>query len=173
MSRVGIFYGSSKGATRKVAGKLARALGKQRVDLLDVRKCKAKRLLDYELIILGSPTYEKGKLQEDWYGFLDKMKKLNLDGCCAAVFALGDQKKYNKSFADALKPLHRAARKRGATMIGAWPARGYKFKRSAGLKKDTFLGLVIDDDRQSALTNDRIRAWAEQLLEEFSAPASK
>ncbi len=168
MTTIGIFYGSSKGATVKVARKLRRYLGKNRTRIHDVRKTKAKRLLDYDLVILGSPTYEKGKLQEDWYGFLKKMKQLDLGGRHAAVFALGDQKKYDKSFADALLPLHKTARKAGARLIGAWPTDGYKFKRSTGLdKRGDFLGLVIDDDRQARLTADRIDAWTRQLEEEL------
>lgn len=171
MADIGIFYGSSKGATRKVSRKLARYLGKDRVDLLDVKKTKAKRLLDYDLIILGSPTYEKGKLQEDWYGFLKKMKKLDLSGHAVAVFALGDQKKYEKTFADALKPLHKVARSCDARMIGAWPAEGYRFKKSTGLKKDRFLGLVIDDDRQASHTSERVEMWSKQVLTELNETA--
>lgn len=167
MTNIGIFYASSKGATTKVARKLRKALGKHRTELIDVRKAKPKRLLDFDLVVLGSPTYEKGKLQEDWYGFLKKMKKVDLSGRHAAVFALGDQKKYDKSFADALLPLYKAARKAGAQMIGAWPTDGYKFKKSTGLKKGTFLGLVIDDDRQACLTTDRTEQWAEQLENEL------
>lgn len=169
MADIGIFYGSSKGATRKVARKLQKAFGTQRAEIHDVRKTKPKRLLAYQLIILGSPTYEKGKLQEDWYDFLKKMKKLDLTGRCAAVFALGDQRKYDKTFADALEPLHRAARKCGARMIGLWPTEGYGFKKSAGLEGEEFLGLVIDDDRQAMLSDERILRWSAALAAALAA----
>ncbi|MBM4117033.1 flavodoxin [bacterium] len=170
MTEVGIFYGSSQGATKQVARKIQRAFGKEAV-LHDVRKSTVADLAPYALIIFGSPTYEKGKLQEDWYPFLEALKTegIELTGKLAAVFALGDQKKYEKSFADALAPLAKKLKKRGAHLIGAWPTEGYAFKASTGVKKGRFLGLVIDEDRQAVLTSERVQAWVVQLKAELSA----
>ena len=90
-----------------------------------------------------------------------------------AVFALGDQKKYPKTFANALAPLAKQAKKRGARLIGRWSADGYSFKESKGLKKGRFLGLVIDDERQAALTTDRVLAWVAQLKAELAEGESE
>ncbi|TFG88245.1 MAG: hypothetical protein E4H17_02685, partial [Gemmatimonadales bacterium] len=95
MTEIGIFYGSSKGTTKQIARKIQRAFGEEAV-LHDVRKVGVAELAACELIIFGSPTYEKGKLQEDWYPFLKALKRegVDLSGKTAAVFALGEQKKY-------------------------------------------------------------------------------
>ncbi len=173
MTEIGIFYGSSKGATKQIARKLQRAFGKDAV-LHDVRKTDVDALAGCELIIFGSPTYEKGKLQEDWYPFLKALKRegVDLTGKTAAVFALGDQKKYEKTFADALVPLAKKLKKRGARLIGAWPTEGYSFKASAGVKKGRFLGLVIDEERQAVLTSERVQGWVAQLKAERASEAA-
>ncbi len=173
MTEIGIFFGSSKGATKLVARKLQQAFGKE-ADLHDVRKADVAELAGYSLIIFGSPTYEKGKLQEDWYPFLKALKRegIDLTGKTAAVFALGDQKKYEKTFADALTPLAKGLKKRGARLIGAWPVEGYAFTASTGVKKGRFRGLVIDEDRQAVLTSERVRAWVAQLKAELAGEAA-
>ena len=173
MTEIGIFYGSSKGTTKQIARKIQRAFGEEAV-LHDVRKVGVAELAACELIIFGSPTYEKGKLQEDWYPFLKALKRegVDLSGKTAAVFALGDQKKYEKTFADALVPLAKKLKKRGARLIGAWPTEGYAFKESAGVKKGRFLGLVIDEERQAALTSERVRTWVDQLKAELASGAA-
>jgi flavodoxin I len=173
MTEIGIFYGSSKGTTKLVARKIQHAFGKE-ADLHDVRKAGVAELAGYSLIIFGSPTYEKGKLQEDWYPFLKALKREGIDlaGKTAAVFALGDQKKYERTFADALTPLAKQLKKRGARLIGAWPVEGYAFTASAGVKKGRFRGLVIDEDRQAVLTSERVHAWVAQLKAELAGEAA-
>jgi flavodoxin I len=173
MTEIGIFFGSSKGATKLVARKIQHAFGKEAV-LHDVRKAEVAELAACELIIFGSPTYEKGKLQEDWYPFLKALKRegVDLTGKAAAVFALGDQKKYEKTFADALVPLAKKLKKRGARLIGSWPTEGYVFKESAGVKQGRFLGLVIDEDRQAVLTSERVHTWVAQLKAELAGEAA-
>jgi len=172
MTEIGIFYGSSSGATKQVARKIQHYFGGE-AELHDVRKTEVAALADYRLLIFGSPTYEKGKLQEDWYPFLKALKQegVDLTGKTAAVFALGDQKKYEKTFADSLVPLAKKLKKRGARLIGAWPIEGYTFKESAGVKKGRFLGLVIDEDRQAVLTSERVHAWVAQLKAELAGEA--
>lgn len=173
MTEIGIFYGSSSGATKQVARKIQHYFGGN-ADLHDVRKAEVAALAGYKVLIFGSPTYEKGKLQEDWYPFLKALKRegIDLTGKTAAVFALGDQKKYEKTFADALTPLAKKLKKRGACLIGAWPVEGYAFKASTGVKKGSFRGLVIDEDRQAVLTSERVRTWVAQLKAELAGEAT-
>ena len=167
MTEVGIFFGSSKGATKRVARKIAHAFGGE-TQVHDVKKACLADVERCDLVIFGSPTYEKGKLKEHWKDFLKVLKETDLSDKLVAVFALGDQKKYPKTFADALAPLAKRARKGGARLIGRWSADGYSFKESKGLKKGRFLGLVIDDDRQAAMTTDRVIAWVAQLKDELA-----
>ena len=71
MKKAGIFYASSTGHTAKVAHKIAAALGVPEDDVHNVAETAPSVLGDYELSILGSPTYASGDMQytmEDFVG---------------------------------------------------------------------------------------------------------
>ncbi len=172
MNKIGIFFGSSSGATQDVAQLIQSAFGPD-AELVNVKRARLEDLERYDLLILGSPTYEEGRLQKHWYAFHKKMRKADLSGKTVAVFALGDQRKYKSSFADALDPLASRARECGAKLIGEWPIDGYDFKGSRGLRDGHFLGLVIDDDCQRELTPERIEGWVANLKAEFGVPVDK
>ena len=166
MAKVGIFFGSSNGATKKVAQLIRDAFG-EGAELHDVKRSRVGDLEEYDLLVLGSPTYEAGELQKHWYAFHRQMRRANLTGKAAAVFALGDQQKYRKTFADALEPLAQRALECGARLVGEWPIAGYDFKSSQGIRGENFLGLVIDEDRQGELTRERVEMWVDGLKREL------
>ena len=67
-----------------------------------------------------------------------------------------------------MMPLAEKAQASGATIIGYWPSKGYDFTESLALVSDnTFIGLPLDEDRQSELTDGRIDTWLEQLKTEL------
>jgi len=51
--------------------------------------------------------------------------------------------------------------------VGYWPADGYDFTESKALRDGKFVGLALDEDNQSDLTDERIKAWVAQLKPEF------
>nr|MBQ5526108.1 flavodoxin domain-containing protein [Succinivibrionaceae bacterium] len=53
---VGLFYGSDTGNTESVAKKIQAELGKNLVDLHDIRKAKKEDFDPYDFLILGCPT---------------------------------------------------------------------------------------------------------------------
>jgi len=55
-------------------------------------------LRDYDLIILGCPTYWDGDVTDDFVPFLDRMADLDLSDKKAAVFGLGDSDSYPDEF---------------------------------------------------------------------------
>ena len=85
MKTIGIFYGSSTGTTEDIAKRIAAKLGVDASNLYDVAKASPSDLAGYEVLILGSSTWGAGDLQDDWYDFLAKIKKLDLSGKFVAI----------------------------------------------------------------------------------------
>lgn len=55
----------------------------------------------------------------------------------------------------------------GGETVGYWSTDGYEFTDSKALRDGKFVGLALDEDNQSELTNERIKAWVFQLQQEF------
>lgn len=159
--RTTVIYGSDAGGTKVVASRIAAAAkGKA----IDVRKAKVGDFEDCDLLILGSPTYGLGELQCDWEDSgLALIDAARLEGKTVALFGTGDQFTYADSFVDAIGILYDRVAARGARIIGFTPTEGYDFVASAGERDGHFLGLALDEDNQSDLTERRIAAWIKQL----------
>ena len=59
-------------------------------------------------------------------------------------------------------------KKRRADVIGAWPTEGYSFTDSTAIENGKFLGLALDEDNESDLTDARIEEWLAQLRDEMN-----
>ncbi len=160
-----IVYGSSTGNTESAAGELAKLIPESRV--LEVTNADTGDFEDCDLLVLGTSTWGFGELQGDWESALDKLRSANLVDIKVALFGLGDQDSYPSTFVDGLRSLNEAAREAGAKLIGLWPADDYDFQDSAALEGDKFLGLALDEENQSELSNQRMKDWTEQLLNEM------
>jgi flavodoxin I len=172
MSRIGIFFGTDTGRTRRVAKDLARKLGDLAAAPVNINKAAPEDLLAYDALILGTPTLGEGAVpgldtggsMESWLEFLPKAAGLDLAGKVVALFGLGDQDKYGEHFVSALRPLHDWARARGATLVGHWPTAGYDYVDSEAVEGDHFLGLAIDQHNQAELTEARLTEWLAQVM---------
>ncbi|QEN09041.1 flavodoxin [Oceanispirochaeta crateris] len=156
-----VVYGSSTGNTEEVAGKTAAALGN--ADVLAVSDCDADKLKGYDRLILGTSTWGIGDLQDDWDEKLEILSQLDYSGKTVALFGLGDQEGYSDSFVDAMAPLKKEILAAGGTLKGKWPVEGYEFSSSASVEDDSFIGLALDEDNQSNLTDERIKLWVSSL----------
>lgn len=168
--KIGIFCGSKGASTTEAAAQIQtelKALGFNEVERHDIAKDDLSVAAKYDCIVLGSSTWGKGKLPDDWVGKED-LSALALNGKKVAIFGTGDQKRYPDAFVDAVGILAEAAKKAGATLIGSWPCEGYEFNNSLAKEGDKFLGLALDNDNQSDLTADRIKSWVGQLKAELS-----
>jgi len=47
--------------------------------------------------------------------------------------------------------------------VGQTSTDGYDFEESLAVVDDMFLGLVIDEDNQDDLTDERLESWANQI----------
>jgi flavodoxin I len=175
MTAIGLFFGSTDGNTAYVAEMVAEKFSTffgLSVELLDVAEYYLDEALRFDCLILGIPTWNTGQLQQDWDEALAEFDELDLAGKRVAVFGLGDQVGYAETFVDAIFFLADKARERGATLVGCWPLEGYRFTRSWAVEDGMFLGLVLDQDNQSGLTEARVETWVRQLGEEFGLDSS-
>ena len=172
MTSLGIFYGSTDGNTARVAHLVADAFAARygatlEIETLDIAEFYVEDMADFDLVIVGIPTWNHGQLQADWEDVLEEFDELDLHGTRAAVFGLGDQAGYPATFVDAMFFLADKLRSCGAQLVGAWPSAGYSFTNSWALEDGRFLGLVLDEVNQPELTPARIAHWVPMVGVEF------
>jgi flavodoxin I len=112
-----IVFGSFVGNTETMSGYVKRGLEQagHTVVMKDVVYADVNELLDYELVLLASPTYEPKMIQDDMIGFYEKLSDLDLSGKKAAAFGPGDTAW--PDFCEAVHYLDKRLRERGAEMV--------------------------------------------------------
>lgn len=172
MAKVGIFFGTDTGNTRRVAKDIATALGSAiAAKPVNVRNANVTDMLVYDTLILGTPTYGEGQLPglstgnatEGWEEFLPTLAGRDFSGKKVAIYGLGNQKGYPTKFVDAVFYLYEQFKQCGATLIGEWATEGYNFQASKAVVDGYFVGLALDQENQKDLTPDRLDAWLKML----------
>ncbi|MDR3258564.1 MAG: flavodoxin [Fusobacteriaceae bacterium] len=156
--KTGIFYGSSTGNTETIAKKIGELLNADVFEASEVSKVD-----DYDRIIIASSTWGMGDLQDSWVGALDELKTKNLSGKTVAFVGLGDQGSFGDSFVDALGIIYDEIKNKGITVVGQTSTDGYDFSNSKAVIDDDFIGLVIDENNQSDLTEQRVNDWIAKI----------
>lgn len=168
MAKIGLFYGTQTGNTQTIADLIQKEFGGESVvDLHDIASAEPSDFEPYPYIIVGCPTWNVGELQSDWEGFYDELDAISFDSKKVAYFGAGDQVGYAENFQDAMGILEEKIASLGGTTVGYWSASGYDFNESKAIRDGQFVGLAIDEDNQSNLTDSRIRSWVNQLKREF------
>lgn len=168
MAKIGLFYGTQTGNTQTVAELIQQEFGGDSVvELYDISGADADDFEQYECLMIGCPTWNIGELQSDWEGFYDELNEIEFTGKKVAYFGAGDQVGYADNFQDAMGILEEKISSLGGTTVGYWSTDGYEYNESKAVKNGKFVGLAIDEDNQSDLTNTRIKSWVAQLKKEF------
>lgn len=170
MTPIGLFYGSDTGFTTLVTTMIKEEFDTVAPDLVTVHniaETPVERMLDYDHLIIGCPTWNIGQLQDDWDNVFLKLDELDLSGKKLAIFGLGDQFGYPESFCDAIGILGRKFIERGAELVGYTSTAGFEFTFSQGVADGMFMGLALDDENESDRTPERITDWIWQLVDEF------
>jgi flavodoxin I len=163
MKKTAIFYGSSTGATEDVAGRIASGLGVSASEMYNVDSANVKDVMPYDVLVLGSSTWGAGDLQDDWEGFLPKLKKADLRGKTVAIFGTGDSYSYSDSFCDAMGIIYKELQQTGCAFCGRVPVEGYSFDESVAVIDGQFVGLPVDEMNEDDQTDARIDRWVTQL----------
>ena len=168
MSKVGLFFGTQTGNTQTEAEIIQKEFGGGSVvDLEEIYQAERSDFHEYENIIIGCPTWNIGELQSDWEEFYEQLDNIDFSGKKIAYYGAGDQVGYPDTFQDAMGMLEEKISERGGKTVGYWSTEGYDFSESKALRDGKFVGLALDEDNQSDLTDERIKAWVAQVKKEF------
>ena len=172
MTKIGLFYGTDTGNTETIAKDIKKRIesriGEGTVDLLEIYKKKREDMSQYNLLILGMPTWYDGELQGDWEEYIPEMEQIDFTGKKVAFFGLGDQYGYAAYFCDALGVFADIVEKKHGTVVGFTSAKGYEHDESKAQRGDKFVGLCLDMDNQDELTNERIESWLPDIITKFN-----
>ena len=171
MPKIGLFYGSSTGNTEFVAYQIKSEFDSNypnwEIEITNIGEASPEKMLSYQYIIMGIPTWNVGQMQDDWEIFVPNFASMDMDGKEIAIFGLGDQNGYGFNFVDAVGMLCDELLLRGAKVNGMWPNAKYEFEESRAQVEDHFLGLAIDQEGQEDMTSARIKEWVKQVAEDF------
>lgn len=166
MAKIGIYYGSTTGNTQDLADRIAKALGVASADVHDVSSAAAD-FNPYDVVLLGASTMGMGDLQDDWETFIDDVKDADLNGKKVALFGCGDSSSYSDTFGDALGKIYEVIKNKGCQLIGKTSVEGYTYDSSEAIVDGQFVGLLIDEDNESNLTDQRVALWLEDLKKQI------
>ena len=164
--KIGLFYGSTTGKTEAAAEMIRDEFGDS-VTMHDVSGSEASDFDEYECLIIGCPTWNIGELQSDWEGLYEELDDVEFSGKTVAYFGTGDQVGYADNFQDAMGILEEKISEQGGKTVGYTSTDGYDFAESRAIRDGKFCGLALDDDNQSDLTEERIKAWSAQIKTAF------
>lgn len=179
MAKIGIFFGTSTGNTRKIAKSIKKRFDDDTLAApVNINRASPEDIAGYDFLIFGTPTLGDGQLpgksadleEESWEEALEKLADVDFTGKTIALYGLGDQKTYATEFVNALIEIYDFVVDRGGKIVGEWPTDGYSFKTSEAVLDGKFVGLVLDQDNQSDLTESRLEAWLGQIAPIFGLP---
>lgn len=165
MKKVGLFYGSDGGATQDIAQRIASVIGD--CEVFDVASCRKEDLDSFENLILATPTYGSGDLQDDWDSFISGINDDVFANKTIALVGLGDQEIYSDTFCNGVAAIYQKVSKKGK-VIGQTSTDGYTFDDSEAVVDGKFVGLIIDEANQEDLSAQRIQAWIESIKSSFA-----
>lgn len=168
MKKIAVVYSYNSNKSAKIAAKIAESFTKFSVEQINVESCRGNEFQLFDGYILSVPTWFDGELPNYWDEILPALENMDFKGKKFALFGLGDQKNYPENFCDAVGILGEFFEKRGASIIGYTSPEGYTFESSKALKDNKLTGLLLDQENQSKLSDERIQRWVSQLEQEIN-----
>ena len=168
--QIAVLYGPKGGNTENAAKLIVKNIGSNGV-LIPVTEVDEHTLDNFSKLVVGSSigthTWMHENTSHDWDAFLPKFRKINFEGKKVAIFGLGDQLAYTNNFVDHMRIIYDIVIENHGTVIGSWPTDGYDFNESASIIDGKFVGLPIDEDFQEELTEQRIKQWVKEIVNNF------
>jgi flavodoxin I len=100
--------------------------------------------------------------------FFPELDDINFSLKKVAYLGTGDQEGYPDKFMDAMGFWGENIAEEGGETVDYWAVDGYDFNESKAAVNGKLLGLAIDENNQSDLTEAPIKSWVSQLKKEFS-----
>ncbi|MEI6275980.1 MAG: flavodoxin [Prolixibacteraceae bacterium] len=172
MEKIAIFFGPLNGSVHRIATLVASKIGPEKVDLIHITDASAVDLEKYDRIIFGISTIGKDTWQQkfdntDWSHFFPIVNTFNFTGKKIAIFGLGDHITYAYHFVDSMGLLGKTIKNLGGEIYGKVSTDGYTFQDSDAIVEGQFIGLPVDEDFESELTDERVTAWVNSLMKVF------
>ena len=167
-NKIALVYGSDTGSTEHISEIIAEKLDLKDISFLDIYTMKPNDFNQFNILIIGIPTWYIGELQTDWDDFFPEFKTIDFTNKKVAFFSLGDQYGYPDNFVDGLGILAKVVLENGGELFGYWPNNGYEFNKSLGIApNEMFYGLVLDEDNHRDMSDERINNWLIQLKKDL------
>ncbi len=160
-----LFFGTQTGTTEGVADLIKKYLPNLVSEIKSIQFAKKEELEACDFLVLGGSTWGDGELTDDWLDFFPQLDLISFAGKKVALFALGDQTGYSYNFVSAMKILYDKLKERGAELVACRVSKeGFDFDHSASVVDGHFVGLVVDEVNEPELTNERVKSWAQEVL---------
>jgi len=167
MSKIGLFYSFNTKNTSLAAEHIQKALGKTKVETVNVEEATDEDFEKYSTFILGVPTWWDGELPNYWDEFLPSLEEDSMKGKTFAIYGAGDEKGYPENFVDAIGLMADFIESQGGKLVGFTANKGYNFDASKALRGDVFVGLPLDFDNHAEQVEPKVKDWVKQLKKEF------
>ena len=164
--KTAIYYASNTGNTEYIAQKISKQLGD--IALVDIAVDGISSMQENDKLILGLSTWGDGELQDEWDEVWEELKSMDFSDKTIALFGLGDQEDYAYNYSDAMGIAYEELEKSGAKIIGNTVVTDeYCYEESRAVVDGEFVGLAIDEDNQSELTDERVTNWCENIKKDI------
>ena len=172
MEKIAIFFGPLNGSVHRIAKLVASKIGSEKVDLIHIAEASATDLQKFTKIIFGISTIGKDTWQQkfdnnDWSKFFPVVTGFDFTGKRIAIFGLGDHITYAYHFVDSMGLLGKTIKHNGGQIFGGVSTEGYTFQDSEAIVEGQFIGLPVDEDFEPELTEERVSAWINSLMQEL------
>ena len=158
--RIGLMYGTTTMNSERVAELIWDKM--QETELHDIQD-GVEVLEQYEHVILVAPTWDYGELQEHYIEYWDNLQNVNWTNKSVALVGLGDQVGYADLYQDSMSTIYETIKALGGKFIGFTSTDGHNFETSKAVRDGEFVGLAIDEDNQSKLTEERLNTWIQEI----------
>lgn len=162
MKKIALIYWPTGGSVEWCAKLFKEELAD--IELFPLEELNPEKVANYDTFIFGGSTvgadhWKNDATDNSWAKFFEEGDSYQLKGKKASIFGLGNQLIYPDQFVDGMAYIKKNLTKAGMTVSGAWPTEGYEFEESQAIEDDQFIGLVLDEDAQPEMTQERIQAW--------------
>ncbi len=171
-NKIALIYDSETGNTERIAYLIKDNMTDYQIDIFSARDISITHFAEYDAFILGTPTWRKGYLAVHWADFFNDFSRIDFRGKTVALFGVGDQECFNRTFLDGMGQLAEVVVANRANIIGKWSTKGYYHDFSLADNGDGyFMGLGLDESNQAEQTEERVIEWTKQISSELNAQA--